>query len=69
MINRSLVFNEYYQYTIWKKELKELTEDDVYIEKVQVDDSVGLTVTVLKRYLDLLPKFFVDRSEGKYDEG
>ncbi len=39
----------------------------MYIEKVQVDDSVGLTVTVLKRYLDLLPKFFVDRSEGKHD--
>ncbi len=46
-----------------------MTEDDVYIEKVQVDANVGVTVTVtvLKRYLELLPKFFLDKPEANED--
>ncbi len=44
-----------------------MTEDDVYIEKVQVEANVGVTVTVLKRYLELLPKFFLDKAETNED--
>jgi hypothetical protein len=36
-----------------------MTDDDVYIEKVKVGRDVELTVTVIRRYLDMLPKWFL----------
>jgi hypothetical protein len=54
-----MVVSEYFEYVIWKKELKEMTDDDVYVEKVEVGKTVDVTVTVMRRFLAMLPKWFV----------
>lgn len=45
-----------------------MTDDGVYIERVRVGENIEVLVTVMARYLGLLPKWFVDMNEDSNKE-